>query len=190
MKKIKTFNEYYRILEKDDEDIDSILGDDNEEQLDNTDNADIDNQESDAEDSKITSRFSPEDLINKELQKIQNIISNIFTEDNEIGNLQNSTISNNYTNYTIKLKYTDGEYEYSCYIEIPLEEVVDNKEIKTIYFKMKKYLDSNLIGERDEEFKNSSEFTKDFLIKVNIDLDSDFNLNKESDDLGLEFEEE
>ena len=186
MKKIKNYREYHQINEED-ENIDDILGDDENTDMD-TDMDISDDIEEEA--PEIDSRFSPEDMIQKELEKIKLIINNIFVDGNDIGDLTESTISNNYTNYTLKLKYNDGEYEYNCYIEIPLEEVVDNKKIKTIYFKMKKYLETKLVGERDEELNSVSDFSQDFLIKINTDLDSDFNINKEEEDLGLEFEGE
>ena len=193
MRNIKRYNEYFRINEEDDNEDDGLNLESDQEDNNNDDNSEFtdnenDNTETDESDLDDAFSDSPEDLINNTFLKMKNSIKSIFASENEIGQLDDLSVDNNYTNWSLKLKYNDGVYQYSCYIEIPLEEVVDDKSVDNVGFKMKKYKDGELLGEKSKKISPTSIDAMFFTTFVD-DLNKENNLESE-DDLGLEFEGE
>lgn len=185
MKKILRFNEYksYRLNEADDnEESDENIEDGSEPM-------DLNDISADTEDEVDDSVYKdvPEDSANGNLVLLKNKLEKIFTDSDELGVLDNIEIDDNYTSKTVKLKYNDNEFQYNCYIRMPLEDILKKENGgERAELKMKKYSNGELIGQVDKTV-DISEINSEMLIKMNSELDEKY--SSEDDDMGLEYEE-
>jgi thymidylate synthase len=238
MKKIYSYNEFKFKLIKEESEEDLFGENENENENEeessseeefNFDESEEDNEENDEfsdenqnenedededeEPKEITYNEDPSHYISNSIDRIENIISDLFENPlentkpgEEIEKDPSSYVeqgvellslkkTNMPMNKTLIAKYADNNFMYHLYFTINIEqgvaeegEEMDSNNIEECGIKFKKYdLENNLIGELERKKVPISEINQDYIDSLNGELDNKYSVK---DEFEIEYEEE